>query len=103
MCAINDGALVPHLKPSGPLDTGKSASNGFVVDLDLCRMNRRDCYGGILFLMRSRKRNWRFLIGLEHEFERRPALHSTSTKYFFGFSSLRRRHHRDSWLNNSGF
>ena len=62
MRAIDDCAVVPLLKTSGPIDSGKSTRNRGLVDVDLRRAERTDCYRGVLFLMMARQCNWRAVV-----------------------------------------
>src|SRR6266700_5389801 len=98
MRTINDGALIPHLKPSRPVDTGKPAGNCFVVDLDLCGMNGSNCHRGILFLIITAQRNWRPIVTFTYELQWPFALSGTRANNFFGLWSLRCRNDRNAPL-----
>src|SRR5215471_14989255 len=103
MRAINDGALIPHLKPSGPVDSGKPAGYRFLANLDLCGMNRCNCHGGILFLMITTQSNWRLVVRFSYELQWRFAFSGSRAYDFFGFWSLRSRDNWNSTLNDSRF
>src|SRR5438552_15326190 len=103
MCAINDGALVPHLKPSRPVDTGKSAGNCFVVDLDRCGANGSDRHSSILLLMLTAQSNWRPIVTFTYELKWRFAFGGSRANDFFRFWSLLGRNDRNATLNDSRF
>src|SRR4029077_18857649 len=103
MRAIDNCARIPHLKTSGPVDTDKSARNRFVRDVDLCRMNRRDCQGGVLLLMLTAQRDWRLVIKISDKLQRRSALGGAHANHFSGIGLLWGRNNGDSRFYNPGF
>ena len=90
MRAVDDGALVPFLKASGPFDRRKSAHNRFFAELDVRGLNRGDCYCGILFLVFATQSYWRPVVSLIYELHWRTAFSSSRANDFFGLRLLRR-------------
>ena len=103
MRAVDDGALVPFLKASGPFDRRKSAHNRFFAELDVRGVNRGDCYCGILFLVFATQSYWRPVVSLIYELHWRTAFSSSRANDFFGLRLLRRGNDRNSWFDNSCF
>ena len=86
MRAVDDGALVPFLKTSGPFDRRKSAHNRFFAKLDVRGLNRSDCQCGILFLVFATQSYWRPVVSFIYELHWRTAFSSSRANDFFGFA-----------------
>ena len=89
MRTINDCALIPHLEPSRPVDTGKSAGNGFGVNINLCSADCCNGKSGILFLIVTTQSNWRPIVRFTYELKWRFAFGASHANDFLRIWSLR--------------
>src|SRR6478672_2760280 len=103
MRAVDDSALVPFLKTSGPLDRRKAAHNRFFAELDIRGPNGCDCYCGILFLVFTTQSYWRPVVSLIYELHWRTAFSGSRANDFFGLRLLRRRNDWHARFDNSCF
>src|SRR5436309_918369 len=96
-----DCALVPALKTSGPIDSGKSARNRRVVDRNLCGANCSDRHRGVLFLKMTTQRDWRTVVRFSYKLQWRFALGGACANHLLSLGSLRGANNRNSGLDDS--
>src|SRR5438128_9937385 len=89
MRTVDDCALVPLLKTGGAFDGSKSARNRFVVNVDVCRMNRGDCDGGLRFWVLTGQGNWPTVLRFGHTLQSRFPLGCSTRDAVCGSQLLR--------------